>query len=335
MRAISFPGTDAAFNLALEEVLFEALSPEQPGFFLIWRNAPSVIVGRHQNTAEEVDAAFCRDNGIRIVRRPTGGGAVFHDFGNVNFSFLLWVDKNRLSGFDEFMRPMVQALRDLGIDAEFSSRNDITVDGRKVAGTAQRRDGQRMLHHGCLLVDVDASLLSGALAVDPEKFRSKGVASHRARVANLREFLPAGLSREECTARIVEAMTRRCAEGSMELPPELLARAETLAQEKYRSWEWTWGRSPRFTEKRRHRFSWGRLECMLDVKGGLIVSCQLCGDFFALREVAELEALLVGRRADAPSLRAALDGIPVESWFMGAEREALLDFLCGEVRTAE
>lgn len=334
MLALSLPGTDAASNLALEEALFDSLSADCPGFFLIWRNAPAVIVGRHQNTAEEVDAFFCREHGIQIVRRPTGGGAVFHDLGNVNFSFLLWVDKNRLGGFDEFMRPMVQALRDLGIDAEFSSRNDITVEGRKVAGTAQRRTGQKMLHHGCLLVDTDPSLLSGALAVDPEKFRSKGVASHRARVANLREFLPAGLSREDCVSRIVEAMVRRCADGQGELPPDVLEKAERLAREKYRSWEWTWGRSPRFSEGRRHRFSWGRLECLLDVKGGMVESCRLFGDFFALREVADLEALLIGRKADAASLREALRDMPIESWFMGADRAELLDFLCGEGPTS-
>ena len=192
MYALRLDSTDPAFNLALEETLFESLSPENPSMFLIWRNAPAVIIGCHQNTAEEVNEVFCREHGIAVVRRPTGGGAVYHDLGNVNFSFLVWVEKSRLAGFDEFMRPMVAALRDLGVDAAYTSRNDITVDGRKVAGTAQRRSGQRMLHHGCLLVDVDTSVLSGALAADPEKFHSKGVASHRARIANLREFLADG-----------------------------------------------------------------------------------------------------------------------------------------------
>ena len=330
MYALSIDTTDAAFNLALEEVLFESLSPENPGIFLIWRNGPSIIVGRHQNTAAEVNAAWCREHGIAVVRRPTGGGAVYHDLGNVNFSFLSWVDKNRLSGFEEFMEPMVQALRDLGIDAAYTSRNDITVDGRKVCGTAQRRTGQRMLHHGCLLVDTDTSALSGALAADPEKFRSKGVASHRARVANLREFMPASLTSEECMQAVIEAMARRCAEGRRELAPELFARAQELADSRYRSWEWNWGQSPRGTELRRRRFPWGRLECTLDIKNGVIASCAIHGDFFPLREPAELEAALTGLRADAPSLRAALASVPVEQWFMGAEREPLLALLCGD-----
>ncbi len=332
MLALHFPGTDAAFNLALEEVLFEALSPERPGFFLIWRNAPCVVVGRHQNTAEEVDPAFCREHGIRIVRRSTGGGAVYHDMGNVNFSFLQWTEKTRLGGFEEFMRPMVQALRDLGIEAESSSRNDISVGGRKVAGTAQRRDGQRTLHHGCLLVDTDASVLTRALAADPEKFRSKGVASHRARVACLCEFLPSGLDREECVALIVDAMKKRCALGEGDIPQDLLARAESLAEEKYRSWDWTWGQSPRSSERRRCRFSWGRLECLLDVKDGRVSSCRIFGDFFALRDVEELERFFIGQKADAVSLREALGDIAVEAWFAGAERGPLVDLLCGDAR---
>lgn len=330
MYALRIDSTDPAFNLALEETLFNTLSPENPGIFLIWRNAPSVIIGCHQNTAEEVNAAYCREHGISVVRRPTGGGAVYHDLGNVNFSFLVWVEKNRLAGFDEFMEPMVAALRDLNVNAEYTSRNDITVDGRKVAGTAQRRTGQRMLHHGCLLVDVDTSVLSDALAVDPEKFRSKGVASHRARVANLREFLPAGLTRAQYMDMVISAMTRRCAREERTLDPGLREQAEALAESRYRSWEWNWGQSPRFTEKRRHRFPWGRLECLLEVRNGVISGCRLFGDFFSLRDIRELEARLTGLRADAVSLRQALADIPVESWFSGAEREDLLSFLCGE-----
>jgi len=330
MYALRVESTDPAFNLALEEVLFDSLSPENSGIFLIWRNSPSVIVGRHQNTAEEVNAAFCREHGITVVRRPTGGGAVYHDLGNVNFSFLVWVEKKRLSGFEEFMTPMVQALRDLGIDAEYTSRNDITVNGRKVVGTAQRRTGQRMLHHGCLLVDVDTSALSDALAADPEKFRSKGVASHRARVANLKEFLPDGLDAAQCMEQIVNAMICRCAQEERELSTELKEKAEALARSRYRTWEWNWGNSPAFTEKRRRRFSWGRLECLLDVRDGIVTGCRLFGDFFPLRDPAELEALLTGLRSDPASMRAALKNEPVETWFSGAERSDLLAFLCGE-----
>ncbi|MBQ3893421.1 MAG: lipoate--protein ligase [Desulfovibrio sp.] len=329
MYAIRTDSTDPFFNLALEETLFETLHPGHPGMLLAWRNAPSIIVGRHQNTAGEVNQEFCGRHGIRVVRRPTGGGAVYHDLGNINFSFLCWAEKNRIGGFEEYMRPMVRALHGLGVDAAYTSRNDITVQGRKVAGTAQMQKGQKMLHHGCLLVDVDFSMLGGALMADPEKFRSKSVDSHRARVANLREFLPAGLSPAECMELVTGAMLTHCAGEAMELDPAILAEAGRLADAKYRTWEWTWGNSPRYAEKRRTRFPWGRLEMYLDVQQGIICGCRFCGDFFAARDITELEGVLTGQKADAASLRDALSAVPVESWFVGADREPLLDFLCG------
>ncbi len=329
MYAIHAGSTDPFFNLALEETLFESLCPGHPGMLLAWRNAPSIIVGRHQNTAGEIDQGFCARHGIRVVRRPTGGGAVYHDLGNINFSFLCWAEKNRIGGFEEHMRPMVRTLRELGVEAEYTSRNDITVNGRKVAGTAQMQKGQKMLHHGCLLVDVDFSMLGGALRADPEKFRSKGVDSHRARVANLREFLPPGLSSAECMGLVTGAMLKQCAGETMTPDPDILREAGRLADTKYRTWAWTWGNSPRYAETRRKRFPWGRLELFLDVRQGIISGCRFCGDFFAARDVAELEAALAGQKADAASLRDALSALPVESWFIGAEREPLLEFLCG------
>ena len=329
MYAVHAESTDPFFNLALEETLFESLRPGHPGMLLAWCNEPSIIVGRHQNTAGEVNQEFCRRHGIRVVRRPTGGGAVYHDLGNINFSFLCWAEKNRIGGFEEYMRPMVRALREIGVDAEYTSRNDITVQGRKVAGTAQMQKGRKMLHHGCLLVDVDFSMLGGALMADPEKFRSKGVDSHRARVANIREFLPAGLTSGECMELVVRSMLKNCAGETMPLDPAIVADAERLADAKYRTWAWTWGNSPRYTEMRRRRFPWGRLEMFLDVRQGIIRECRFFGDFFTARDITELEGALAGKKADAPSLRDSLSSLPAESWFIGSEREPLMEFLCG------
>jgi len=269
------------------------------------------------------------------VRRETGGGAVYHDLGNVNFSFMSWVSKNRLGGFEEYMEPMVMALRDLGIPAEFTSRNDITVNGRKVCGTAQRRRGQKMLHHGCVLVDADTSELSGALAADPEKFRSKGISSHKARVANLIEFLPRAAGRDEAVAMVIEAMKNRCGSRACRPDDETLRRAEELAEKKYRTWDWNWGRSPDYTERRRRRFSWGKVEIFLDVSQGVIRSCRICGDFFALKNVQELEAEMSGRKASPEQLATELAGVPVETWFLNADRRELLDLLCGASSTDE
>lgn len=328
MLALRIPTFDPTYNLALEETLFNALEPGHPGWFLIWRNGPSIIVGRHQNTVEEIDEAFIRTRRLPVVRRPTGGGAVYHDEGNVNFSFLTMVDKNAPLGFADFLAPIVEALADLGLKGEFSSRNDITVAGRKISGSAQRRAGCRMLHHGTLMVDLDMSVLGKALAGNPDKYTSKGVTSHRSRVANLREFMPAGLNREECIERAITAMVRHCATGETMLTPEQDVAAQALADAKYRTWDWNYGKSPEFTERRRQRFPWGALECRFNVKDGEVRSCRLYGDFFTHADVAELEARFQGVPYTPEALRGALSGVAVEQWFVGGERGPLLRFFC-------
>lgn len=335
MLALRIPTLDPAYNLALEETLFNTLEPGHPGWFLIWRNGPSIIVGRHQNTVEEIDADFIRSRQLPVVRRPTGGGAVYHDEGNVNFSFLTMVDKNAPLGFADFLAPIVAALADLGVTGEFSSRNDITVAGRKISGSAQRRAGGRMLHHGTMMVDLDMSVLGQALAGNPDKYTSKGVASHKSRVANLREFMPAGLSREACIERVIAAIVRHGATGETTLTPEQDRAARALADAKYRTWDWNYGKSPEFTERRRQRFPWGALECRFNVKDGVVRACALYGDFFTHADVAELEARFRGVPYAPQALADALADVPVEAWFVGSEREPLLRFLCeGETGSA-
>lgn len=328
MLALRIPTLDPASNLALEETLFNALEPGHPGWFLLWRNGPSIIVGRHQNTLEEIDEDFIRVSGLPVVRRPTGGGAVYHDEGNLNFSFLTVVDKNYPPSFADFLAPIVDALADLGVSARFSSRNDITVAGRKISGSAQRRSGFRMLHHGTLMVDLDTSVLGKALAGNPDKYTSKGVASHKSRVANLREFLPPDWSREMCMARVTDALLRHCATGETGLTSAQANEAEALAEAKYRTRDWNYGKSPAFTERRRHRFPWGALECRFDVRNGVIARCSLYGDFFSHGDVGDLEALLQGVTHTPEALAEALAAVPVEQWFVGSERGPLLNFLC-------
>lgn len=328
MLALRTNSLDPARNLALEETLFHALEPGHPGWFLLWRNGPSIIVGRHQNTLEEIDEDFIRAAGLPVVRRPTGGGAVYHDEGNINFSFLAWVDAKSPPSFADFLAPIVGALADLGVTASFSSRNDITVNGRKISGSAQRRAGSRMLHHGTMMVDLDTEVLGRALTGKPDKYQSRGISSHKSRIANLREFLPQDWSRETCMTRVLDAMTRRCATAESTLPPALDSQAEALAESKYRTWDWNYGKSPEFTERRRRRFPWGALECRFNVKNGIITRCCLYGDFFTLGDIADLEKKLEGVPRTPEALASALADIPVETWFVGAERGPLLDFLC-------
>jgi len=329
MRALLLDSLDPTFNLAVEESLFQSVEPGQ-SLFLLWRNRPSVIVGRHQNTVEEVNQNFVCDNSIDVVRRMSGGGAVYHDEGNINFSFLVWNGEGCDQGFARFLEPVTEALADLGLHAEYSSRNDITISGRKVSGSAQRRSGSRLLHHGTLLVDLDMDRLGQALSGHPDKYTSKGVPSHRARVVNLKELLPPDWSRDACLERVQAALLNRCARHRVGLSPAQQEAAQRLADSRYRTWEWNYGQSPPYTEKRRQRFPWGAVDCRLEVCRGIIRSCRIFGDFFSVEGVSELEARLTGMANKTQTLRKALENMPLSRYFVGCDPRQMLDFLCGD-----
>ena len=341
MYALRLPSLDPAFNLAFEEHLFRSLSPDHPGWLLLWQNGPSIIVGRHQNTAAEVNPDFVKERSLSVVRRMSGGGAVYHDQGNLNFSFLTPLRPGSPApGFAAFLQPVVEALGTLGIKAEISGRNDLVVSGGgKCSGSAQLRSSGGILHHGTFLVDVNMDNLSLALAGDPEKYRSKGLASMRSRVANLAPLL--GLAeqgapcatpedRAEAVNRIAEAVLARFGLEPLAPNPELIAAAAHLADARYRTWEWNYGRSPAFSERRVKRFPWGRVECCFDVQDGEIRECRFYGDFFAQEDTGKLEIALrgVSRRPDL--LRGKLQEHPLQQYFSGCDREELLDFLTGE-----
>ena len=228
MQFLSLSSTDPALNLALEECLLQWLPADHPGLFLLWQNAPSVIVGRHQVTLDEIDADFVRRRGLPVVRRMTGGGAVYHDLGNLNFSFMENAHGRKTVDFARYLRPVCAALAELGVQASLTGRNDLEAGGRKISGSAQSLRQGRILHHGTLLVSLDFGELVQALHVDPDKIRSKGIASVRSRVANISEFWTPGSGMEDLRA----ALLRHCADGEGSLEPEVLRAMEHSALEK-------------------------------------------------------------------------------------------------------
>lgn len=320
MRYTLIPTRDPALNLALEEQLFTSLPPAHPGLFLLWQNNPSVIVGCHQCTPEEVNEAFVRRENLPVVRRITGGGAVYHDSGNLNFSFI--ENARQRVDFQKYLVPVREALRELGVAATVSGRNDLEVEGRKISGSAQLlRDG-KILHHGTLLVTVDFERLSRALTVDTEKISSKGVGSVRARVCNISEHWHAGTTTDELTV----ALLRRCAAEEEPLSQKNVEAAHSLAAAKYRLWDWNYGASPPFTEKKRARFPWGIVDLRLDVRGGVIENCKIFGDFFATDAIDHLEEALAGRKRERNALSEALAHIEWERCFSGCEPEVMRKF---------
>lgn len=311
--------TDPAYNLAFEEYV---LTNRREGDYLIlWQNDNTVVVGQNQNAAAEIDRAFVEAHGIHVVRRTTGGGAVYHDLGNLNYSFITDETASELR-LERFTAPVVDALRALGLEAEASGRNDILVEGRKVSGTAQRVLKRRILHHGTLLFDSDPEMVAGALRVDPEKFRSKGRKSVQSRIGNIRAFL-----KEDMTLPEFWAHLRRTLGSSAEtqtLSKEELCAVRRLKEEKYDTWEWTYGRSPRYNYTGRRRWAGGGLEVCAEVVGGRVEEITFYGDFMARCGMEDVVQALTGCPFRADAFAERLDALDLPLYFGAITREEIL-----------
>lgn len=317
---------DPTWNLALEEYAVRHLDPDR-AFLLFYVNAPSVIIGRNQNTLEEIDPDYIAEHGVKVVRRISGGGAVYHDLGNLNFSFIKKYESGRLLNFKEFTDPIVKVLHELGVPAELTGRNDIVAQGRKISGNAQFTTSGRMFSHGTLLFDSNLDDVTAALRVRATKIQSKGVASIRSRVANIVEFLDQPLTRDDFRERLLEGIFE-----SEEFPVRRLtdserAEVDALAESKYRQWDWNFGQSPEFNVQKTCRFPIGEVDARLDVKDGHVRSIKIYGDFLGFGEIADLESHLAGVRYEPADLAAALEETDVEHYFGGLSREEFVEFL--------
>ena len=316
MQSLSLTSTDPAFNLALEECLLQWLPADHPGLFLLWQNAPSVIVGRHQVTLDEIDSDFVRRRGLPVVRRMTGGGAVYHDLGNLNFSFMENAHGRKTVDFARYLRPVCEALAGLGVRASLSGRNDLEAGGRKISGSAQSLRQGRILHHGTLLFDANPGMVAGALNVDPEKFRSKSTKSVRSRIGNIRDFLPNDMELPAFWAYLKDALS-----GGGLTPGALsageLAEVDRLKREKYDTWEWNYGRSPKFDVRCKRYWDGGCLEANVSIANGVITDVRFFGDFLSVCGLEELVERLKGVAFRPEDVRAVLNDSPVGELFGG------------------
>ncbi|TLS50686.1 lipoate--protein ligase [Paenibacillus antri] len=319
---------DPAMNLALEEYALRNL-PLEDSILLFYVNEPSIIIGKNQNTIEEIDREYVEANGIHVVRRLSGGGAVYHDLGNLNFSFITKDEGDSFRNFAKFTKPVTDALRRLGVDAELSGRNDILVGERKISGNAQFATKGRMYSHGTLLFDSDMERVASALRVKPMKFESKSTKSVRSRVANISEFLPEPMTMEQFRGALLREIfgTEPERVPTVNMTADDWEAVRKLADARYRSWDWNYGRSPKSNVQHAHKFPSGIVDIRLFVEEGRISSCAIYGDFFGTGDVGEAEAALTEAKYEESSLRQALEGVDVEKLLGGVSREEFIDLL--------
>ena len=323
MRCIADKGLDPHFNLAAEEFLLTRCTGP---VFRLWRNSPSIIIGKKQNAAAEINAKFVHEHNIPVVRRLTGGGAVFHDLGNINFTFVdaKVAGEDTSAMFARFTAPIIQALKKLGIDASLQGRNDLLIDGRKFSGNAICVHKDRVLQHWTLMFSASISDLSGALNARPEKFIGKSVQSNRSRVTNISEHLPEPMDIE----RFMDFIFSEISDGTAsDFTEDEVAAITALRDEKYATQGWNWGTSPKYTYSNSVKLPSGLVEIFLNVEKGIIRECRICGDYFFTAPISELEELLVGTLNRYDDIFAAVSTIDIDSYISGMTPEIFTDLI--------
>jgi len=321
--------TDPQINLAIEEYILENFG-EKDTYLLFYVNSPSIIIGRNQNTIEEINTDYVDEQGIKVVRRLSGGGAVYHDEQNLNFSFITKDDGNSFQNFAKFTQPVVDALNNIGVPVELQGRNDLAVEGRKISGNAMFSTRGRMFSHGTLMLDSQLEELTKALKVKKIKIESKGIKSIRSRVANIAEYLDNPISMDEFKELILRYIFD--VEDVNDVPQYVLtdedwAKIHEISEKRYQQWEWNYGKSPSFNYQESKKFPGGLVDVRLDVKKGIIENCTIFGDFFGLGDVKVLEDALTGVRHNRDAVKEAVDQVDVSHYLGRISKEEFLELL--------
>jgi lipoate-protein ligase A len=317
---------DPRINLAIEEFLLRNLSSEGP-ILLFYINEPSVIIGRNQNTLEEIDPDYIKEHNIRVVRRLSGGGAVYHDLGNLNFSFIT-AAKEELHNFAKFTEPVVGALNRIGVEAELRGKSDIFAGEKKISGNAQYSTNKGMFSHGTLLFDTNIEQMLKALNPRQVKVESKAVQSVRNFVTNIRELLPADSADSftifDLKQAILDEIFGRQGLSIYKLTEADWVKIDQISAERYYRWHWNYGHSPKFNVQKSENFPVGKIDVRIDVDEGRIKGLKIFGNFEGKEYIGGLENLLVGVQYEPEALAAALEGEDIRPYFGELEKEAFL-----------
>lgn len=325
MRYLKNLHTDPYYNMAFDEYCLESLPIDEPVFYL-WQNRPAVIVGCNQEVNTEVNLEYLKQKGIALVRRVTGGGAVYHDLGNLNYT-IVGRSEDLERDYPEYASIMMKALQSLGVPATLSGRNDILVNGKKVSGFAKRVIRNRLMVHGTLMYRVDVDVLTNVLNPSVTKLQSKGIASVRSRVANLCDYLPEVQDIQTFSNRLEEILSGHYADAEYQLTREQLATIQKLADEKFAQWEWNYGRSPKATLTHSARLACGTVEVHLTLAENRIASCRFGGDFLGNLPASDVEKALQGVVFEADSIRACLSQMEISHYFDGVVADDLVKLM--------
>ena len=326
MLLINNTNTNAYFNLAMEEYFLKNTNED---IFLLWQNENSIIVGKNQNTLSEINYDYVKENNIKVVRRLSGGGAVFHDLGNINFTFISCND-NSFSDFKKFTMPIVEALKELNVHAEFSGRNDLLIDGQKFSGNAQYNYKNKVMHHGTLLFSSEINNLSNALKVKPSKFQGKSVKSVKSRVTNISSHLDKEMTVLEFKDYLMDFINKRDENSHFyELNDKDVESINKLVEEKYSTWEWNFGYSPKYSLYNELKYPGGNVEFSLDVHDGLIKDIKFFGDFFGKEDISFIENKLRNVKHNEYSIKSALEGVDINNYFLNCNIDILVSGIMG------
>ena len=310
MIYIESKSNDPRYNTALELYAFNELA-KKDDVFMLWINKPCIVVGKNQNTREEVNQKFCDDNGIKIVRRVSGGGAVYHDLNNLNYTIISNGRSGEEFDFKSFSQPVIDALASLGV-------KDLEIDGRKFCGNAQYVRSGRIMHHGCLMFDVDTTVLADALKVSKDKIESKGIKSVRSRVTNIKEHLP----NQDMTVLDFVAALKKYMSEKYEMTDFVATKEDeeailAIQEERNNSWDWVYGKNPDFNIKRNRRLKTGKIEANILVEH----------DFFGVMDVEDIAKKLVGVKYQKEDIKKVLEQVDINSYFLGATLDEVVDIL--------
>lgn len=311
--------TDPYYNLAFEEYIFEKKYNDEP-ILILWQNNNAIIIGKYQNTIEEINSRFVDEQQIKVVRRNSGGGAVYHDTGNLNFSIITKPDSLERLEYSYFIKPVIMTLNKIGISAEYSGRNDILIDGKKISGNSQYIKDGKILHHGTILVNSDLSIIENALSRVHKNISSTAEKSVKSRVANINEYLNKKITVLDFKEKLKQEILQESKAKSINLTEEDYPAISNLCTSKYETWEWNYGNSPEFNLKKERRFADGKVCVYLLCEKGRIAKAEFRGDFFAYKEISELER----KMTDAPI------GEELKEWLISADADKYIKGISAE-----